>query len=160
MVHRLRLITRRLRRSLAQPTFRASMATFHLPNASPSVPIHLTPDLSQDQLLSFPAFRTWISTLQHSLSLQKNKDHTFSSAPYKLRTIDIQSVDSFGGGRIGFIKLKAEVSNDDGEKLPGSVFLRGGSVGMMVYDPFFHPDAPLGVFPCSRPRLNTAPPHS
>lgn len=41
-------------------------------------------------------------------------------------------MDFFGGDRIGFIKLKAEVSNDDGEKLPGSVFLRGGSVGMLV----------------------------
>ncbi len=33
---------------------------------------------------------------------------------------------------MGFIKLRAEVSNDDGEKLPGSVLLRGGSVGMML----------------------------
>ena len=146
MVHRLRLITRHFSRSQAQPTPRATMAKFHLPNASPSVPIHLSPDLSQDQLLSFPAFKTWISTLQHSLSLQKNKDHTFNSAPYQLRKIDIQSVDFFGGGRIGFIKLKAEVSNDNGEKLPGSVFLRGGSVGMMVYNFFSHPDIHLALF--------------
>ncbi len=146
MVHRLRLISRHLSWLLAKPTSRATMATFHLPNASPSVTIHLTPDLSQDQLLSFPAFKTWISTLQRSLSLQKNKDHTFNSAPYQLRKIDIQSVDFFGGGRIGFIKLKAEVSNDNGEKLPGSVFLRGGSVGMMVYNSLSHPDAPLAPF--------------
>ena len=142
MVRRLRLIIRHLSRSLAQPTLRATMATFHLPDASPSVPIHLTPDLSQDQLLLFPAFKMWISTLQHSLSLQKNKDHTFNSSPYHLREIDIQSVDFFRGGRIGFIKLKAEVSNDNGEKLPGSVFLRGGSVGMMVYFSFSYSDAP------------------
>lgn len=38
----------------------------------------------------------------------------------------------FGGERIGFIKFKAEVSNDNGEKFPGSVFLRGGSVAMLV----------------------------
>lgn len=44
----------------------------------------------------------------------------------------MQCVDRFGGGRIGFIKLKAEVSNEAGEKLPGSVFLRGGSVAMLV----------------------------
>ena len=30
-----------------------------------------------------------------------------------------------------FVKLRAEVSNDAGEKLPGSVFLRGGSVAML-----------------------------
>ncbi|KAL9132532.1 MAG: hypothetical protein Q9175_006296 [Cornicularia normoerica] len=108
------------------------MSTFILPNSEPEVPVHLTSDLSQEQLLSFQAFETWISTLQHSLTTQQNKSHTFHSAPYKLRNIEIQSVDLFGGNRIGFIKLKAEVSNDKGEKLPGSVFLRGGSVGMLL----------------------------
>lgn len=108
------------------------MSTFTLPDSSPECPVHLTEDLSKDQLLSFPAFRTWVSTLQHSLSTQRAKDHAFHASPYKLRKIAIQSVDFFGGGRIGFVKLQADVSNDDGEKLPGSVFLRGGSVGMMV----------------------------
>ena len=109
---------------------RKLMSTFNLPNTS--IPVHLTPDLSKDQLLSFPAFKNWINTLQHSLSTQQNEHHTFHTAPYKLRRINIQCVDFFGGNRLGFIKLKAEVSNDNGEKLPGSVFLRGGSVGMMV----------------------------
>ncbi|KAL2355912.1 ADP-sugar diphosphatase [Cryomyces antarcticus] len=108
------------------------MSSFTLPNSSPECPVNLTHDLDKDALLSFPAFKNWISTLQHSLSIQSNKDHVFHSAPYKLRKIDIQSVDFFGGERIGFIKLKADVSNDDGEKLPGSVFLRGGSVGMLL----------------------------
>ncbi|KAL2053720.1 hypothetical protein ABVK25_006024 [Lepraria finkii] len=101
------------------------MSTFTLPDSEPKVPVNLTSDLNKDQLLSFPAFKTWINTLQHSLSTQQNKTHTFHSSPYKLRKIDIQSVDFFSGQRIGFIKLKTEVSNDDGEKLPGSVFLRG-----------------------------------
>ena len=104
--------------------FNSAMSTFYLPNSKPEVPIHLTSDLSQEQLLSFPAFKTWVSTLQHSLSTQHNKSHTFHSTPYKLRNIQIQSVDFFGGKRVGFIKLKAEVSNDKGEKLPGSVFVR------------------------------------
>lgn len=107
------------------------MSTFTLPNSKPEVPVHLPSDLKKDQLLSFPPFKTWINTLQHSLSTQQSESHTFHSAPYKLRKIEIQSVDYFGGERVGFIKLKAEVSNDEGEKLPGSVFLRGGSVGMM-----------------------------
>ena len=113
-------------------SIKATMSTFNLPNSTPPIPVHIPSDLTQDQLLSFPAFKTWISTLQKSLSLQRNKSHTFNSAPYALRKIDVQSVDFFGGGRLGFIKLKADVSNDNGEKLPGSVFLRGGSVGMMV----------------------------
>ena len=129
MLHRLRLIATHLGFSkpstspLVKPGL-AAMCTFHLPNSVPEVPVRLTSDLSREQLLSFPAFKTWISTLQHSLSTQQKKSHTFHSAPYKLRNIEIQSVDYFGGKRIGFIKLKAEVSNDKGEKLPGSVFVR------------------------------------
>ena len=101
----------------------AMSTTFVLPNSKPEARVHLTSDLSQEELLSFPAFKTWISTLQHSLTTQQNRSHTFHSAPYKLRNIEIQSVDFFGEKRIGFIKLKAEVSNDKGEKLPGSVFV-------------------------------------
>ena len=79
-------------------------------------------------------WQNWISTLQRNLTLQSSKkDHEFNSSPYKLRKIDVQSVDWFGGGKkLGFVKLTAEISNDNGESLPGSVFLRGPSVGMMV----------------------------
>ena len=108
------------------------MSTFTLPNSSPEVPVHLTSDLSKEQLLTFPAFKTWVTALQHSLSTQQSASHTFHSAPYSLRSINIQSVDFFGGSRVGFLKLKADVANDRGERLPGSVFLRGGSVGMML----------------------------
>ncbi|KAK2761158.1 hypothetical protein FQN54_001679 [Arachnomyces sp. PD_36] len=107
------------------------MSTFTLPD-NPAVTVSLCPDITREQLLSFPAFKTWLSTLNHSLSQQSSKSHAFHSSPYALRNIDIQAVDIFGQGRIGFVKLKAEVSNDDGEKLPGSVFLRGGSVGMLL----------------------------
>ena len=111
----------------ASEHLRIAMSTFTLPNTDTQIPISLTSDLRKEQLLSFPAFKTWISTLSHSLSTQSNENHTFYETPYKLRRIDVQSVDFFGGGRIGFVKLKAQVSNDDGENLPGSVFLRGGS---------------------------------
>ena len=109
------------------------MTTFILPKSDPAVTVSLIPDLSLEQLLSFPAFRTWIETLQGSLRLQSNKCHSFYSAPYVLRNIQVQAADFFGGGkRLGFVKLLVEVSNNNGEKLPGSVFLRGGSVAMMV----------------------------
>ena len=108
------------------------MSTFTLPNSTPSCTVKLVAEISQEQLLSFPPFKTWISTLQHSLAQQQSKDHTFHASPYKLRSIDIQTVDIFGGKRLGFVKLKAEVANDNGDKLPGSVFLRGGSVAMLV----------------------------
>ena len=114
----------------------ANMSTFTLPDFAPPVSVRLPSDLSQDQLLSFPAFRTWKSALEHSLSLQRSDpQHPFHALPYRLRSIEVQSVDVFRGGRLGFVKLKADVSNDDGESLPGSVFLRGGSVAMMVGSP-------------------------
>lgn len=130
MINRLQLTASHLRPIGAIK--RSTMSTFVLPHSEPEVPANLTPNLSQEQLLSFPAFKNWIQTLQHSLSTQKNQSHAFHASPYRLRKIDIQSVDYFGGKRLGFVKLQAEVSNDHGEKLPGSVFLRGGSVGMMV----------------------------
>ena len=136
MLPRLRLISHQLRPYTGQisisKTWTTTMSTFNLPSTSPSVPVQLTSDLSQDQLLSFRPFKTWLSTLQKSLATQSNTSHTFNEFPYKLRSITIQSVDFFGGDRIGFLKLSAEVSNEKGEKLPGSVFLRGGSVGMML----------------------------
>ncbi|RAL14242.1 putative NUDIX family hydrolase [Aspergillus homomorphus CBS 101889] len=114
-----------------------SLSSFTIPRdldraASESIPVSSTADLSQDALLRFPAFRIWLNTLQRSLDRQQQPSHEFSQDPYVLRKIDIQAVDYFGGGRLGFVKLKAEVSNGNGETLPGSVFLRGGSVGMLL----------------------------
>lgn len=108
------------------------MSTFTLSNTHPPVPVRLPPSLTRAQLLSFPAFTNWLSTLQHSLSLQRRGSHGFHDAPYRLRAIDVQAVDFFGGERVGFVKLRAEVANERGETLPGAVFLRGGSVAMMV----------------------------
>jgi hypothetical protein len=115
-----------------------SMSSFTIPldedNGSGSVPVNSLNDLSKDDLLRFPAFQIWLSTLQRSLQRQHNPSHEFNHNPYVLRNINVQSVDYFKGGRLGFVKLKAEVSNGNGETLPGTVFLRGGSVGMLVRD--------------------------
>ncbi|KAM5489086.1 hypothetical protein MaudMau93_003811 [Microsporum audouinii] len=108
------------------------MSTFTLPASEPPVPVQLTSDISQSQLLSFPAFKIWLSTLRHSLSRQQDPSHEFHAQPYVLRSISVQAVDHFGANRLGFVKFKADVSTDDGDRLPGSVFLRGGSVGMLT----------------------------
>ncbi|EFE38483.1 hypothetical protein TRV_06852 [Trichophyton verrucosum HKI 0517] len=107
-------------------------SSFTLPGSEPPVAVQLTPDISQAQLLSFPAFKIWLSTLRHSLSRQSNASHEFHVKPYALRGITVQAVDYFGAKKLGFIKFKADVSTDDGDRLPGSVFLRGGSVGMLL----------------------------
>lgn len=117
----------------------AKMSTFTLPSnnssSSRSTPttVSIPAELTQQQLLSFPAFNNWLETLQHNLSLQgSNKQHEFYDAPYELKSITVQAVDWFGHGRMGFLKMTAEIKNAKGERLPGSVFLRGGSVGMLV----------------------------
>ncbi|KIW96863.1 uncharacterized protein Z519_02254 [Cladophialophora bantiana CBS 173.52] len=107
--------------------------TFTLPDTTPSIPVTHPSSLTKDQLLSFPAFKTWLNTLQRSLSLQySSATHPFHQSPYSLRSIEVQSVDFFSGHRLGFLKLKATVTNDKGESLPGSVFMRGGSVAMLI----------------------------
>lgn len=125
-------------------TMNSSINKFDLPDTKPPVPVTLplasaqsssssSPCLTKDHLLSFPAFKNWIQTLQQSLSLQfSNSQHPFHNDPYILRSIEVQAADFFGGEKLGFLKLRAEITNDNEERIPGSVFLRGGSVGMLV----------------------------
>ncbi|OJJ02203.1 hypothetical protein ASPVEDRAFT_132682 [Aspergillus versicolor CBS 583.65] len=110
------------------------MTSFTSPsdNGLGSLPVSCPPELSKEALSKFPAFRVWFATLQRSLARQNHPSHEFHNDPYVLRKIDVQAVDFFGAGKLGFVKLKAEVTNAGGEKLPGSVFLRGGSVGMLL----------------------------
>ncbi|KAL2754029.1 hypothetical protein ACRALDRAFT_2043130 [Sodiomyces alcalophilus JCM 7366] len=99
-----------------------------------NIPVTLPQGLSEDQLLNFKPFTTWISTLTHSLSLQsRTTTHPFHQDPYRLTSVTIQAFDIFGGtGRVGFLKAVADVSNAAGERLPASVFLRGPSVAVLV----------------------------
>lgn len=96
-----------------------------------SVVYTLPTDLSKDQLASFPAYRTWIVALNKTLDAQTSPEHPYHKNPYKLRGITVQSVDRFGD-RLGFIKFKADVRTDDDQIFPGSVFMRGGSVAMLL----------------------------
>ncbi|KND89121.1 Nudix hydrolase 14, chloroplastic [Tolypocladium ophioglossoides CBS 100239] len=105
------------------------------------VPISLPDGITKDQLQSFRPFKDWIATLNKSLGLQTQSSHPFHSDPYALRSITIQSVDRFGGGRLGFVKLTAAISNAAGESLPAAALLRGPSVAMLVM--LIPDDAPL-----------------
>ncbi|KAK0127393.1 hypothetical protein ONS96_006938 [Cadophora gregata f. sp. sojae] len=93
-------------------------------------------DITVNELLRFPAFITWRKTLKESLEGQSLPTHPFHENPYKLKSITIQSVDRFRAN-IGFVKLKALVENEErpnkeASKLPGVVFLRGGSIAMLM----------------------------
>ncbi|KAG9240667.1 hypothetical protein BJ878DRAFT_524982 [Calycina marina] len=109
----------------------ARMSTFTLRDTS--IKVNLVEGLTKEQLLKFPAFEKWSTRLLHNLSLQSsNHSHEFHTSPYTLRSITIQSIDRFGGESLGFIKLITDISNSEGESLPGAVFLRGASVGMLI----------------------------
>lgn len=61
--------------------------------------------------------RDWLASLDSSLDL---------------RSIEIQSVDYFGSGRIGFVKLKTVILRC-GTPIPGIVLLRGSAVGVLIH---------------------------
>jgi hypothetical protein len=112
--------------------FKQIMSTFTLADSSPPCKITLCDGLSEDQLTKHKPFKQWLEGLQQNLKTQSNHDHAFNKAPFQLRSINIQAIDRFGRGRIGFLKFSAEIKNDNGESLPSGVFLRGGSVAMLV----------------------------
>ncbi|ROT41010.1 nudix hydrolase [Sodiomyces alkalinus F11] len=98
------------------------------------IPVTIPQGLSEDQLLDFKPFITWVSTLTNSIALQsRTATHPFHPDPYRLTSITVQAFDIFGGtGKVGFLKAVADVSNAAGERLPGSIFLRGPSVAVLV----------------------------
>jgi ADP-sugar diphosphatase len=121
----------------------------------PSTPVYLPHNLTEDQFLrllpkdpstppayEFPALQNWLKKLVQNFKLQDNDDHPHYDHPFKLRSIDVQAVDWFSKSRLGFMKIQAEITSDPygreiGGKaasnwLPGAVFLRGGSVAVLV----------------------------
>ncbi|ETN40659.1 uncharacterized protein HMPREF1541_04938 [Cyphellophora europaea CBS 101466] len=110
------------------------MSTLKLPSSGhfPGVTVKLPSNLRLEQLLSYRPFNNWLSALSKSLALQHHPQHPFHSEPYNLREIEIQSVDFFSEKRLGFLKLRASITNEKNESLPGSVFMRGGSVAMLI----------------------------
>jgi ADP-sugar diphosphatase len=126
------------------------MLTFTL--LGTDVSVELVNDLSEKELLEFPAFKVIFSLLcfsasstvytnyqieldqkavRKSLPSNSNPSHEFHKSPYVLRAIHIQVIDRFGE-HLCFVKLAVTITNSEGESLPGVVFLRGASVGMMV----------------------------
>lgn len=115
--------------------------SFELPGFTDPVRVTLTKDITRQQLLEFPAFRTWQNTLKSSLGSQyTDPNHPFKLKPYTLRSVTVQSVDYFPPdpkfpnkpAKLGFVKISADVRNENREYLPGIAFLRGGSVAMLM----------------------------
>lgn len=105
------------------------------------IPVYLPNSITRKELEEMKAFANWKKTLHANLALQDDKDHAFHEHPYSLRSIEVKSVTKFDKGKIGFIKIDAAVERDpfpgDDERdipkaLPGTAFLRGGSVAMLM----------------------------
>ncbi|CZR52917.1 related to nucleoside diphosphate-sugar hydrolase of the MutT (NUDIX) family [Phialocephala subalpina] len=128
----------------------SEILSFDLPGFSPVVKISLNrfvleelksswkKDLDwptfQRSLLKFTAFDNWAETLKKDLELQNDNKHPFHEHPFSLRAIQIQTVNWWGKGDepLGFLMMKTIIKNDKDHELPGIVFLRGGSVAVLM----------------------------
>jgi ADP-sugar diphosphatase len=113
------------------------MATkFFLPKAGgdPAVEVSLPAGITQEQFVGWKPFANWLTTFRKSMDLQTDSEHPFYDRKerYSLKQIDVMAVD-WWGSRIGFLMMKTLVSNDqDAQPLAGTVFLRGGSVAILM----------------------------
>jgi ADP-sugar diphosphatase len=62
------------------------------------------------------AFNDWCNTID---------------AEFVVKQITVQSVDMFGP-RMGFVKFKGDITDEQGRVIPSIVFMRGASVGMLI----------------------------
>jgi len=85
------------------------------------VPLYYDSNLTFEQAklcIECTPFKDWLALV--------NKDKRFD-----VKGIRIQGVDFFGP-RVGFMKFKTDIVNEDGILIPGVVFMRGGAVGILV----------------------------
>lgn len=131
------------------------MTSHFLPAPWENVKVKLPSNLSFEELMSYRPFIDWLGTMRQSIELQeRDPQHTFHEPAnrFSLRSIIVQSVDWFGK-RIGFLKMETVVQNEKEEKLPGVVFMRGGSVAiLMIIRPDYDEDQRL-VIMTQQPRI-------
>lgn len=85
-----------------------------------SVPVTASCDCDLEQVVQSPNFINWTKKVDSGLLV---------------KSIDVQSVDTFGNGRIGFVKFKSLVFKStipNGRHIPGIVFMRGPSVAILM----------------------------
>lgn len=110
------------------------MSTFRFKNVDVTIPHGIT----REKLLEFKPFTNWLDAMQKSIRGQCDPEHPFHGKKerYSLKSIDIKAVEFFENctpSRIGFILMETVVQNHKDEKpLPGIVFLRGGSVAILM----------------------------
>ncbi|KAF1956943.1 hypothetical protein CC80DRAFT_592966 [Byssothecium circinans] len=104
----------------------------------PAIPITVGDSTKVDKkrLLEFPAFKNWLEALRSNLALQSTSGHTFEAEPWRLVGIKVHAVTVFANGKIEFMTiegmLRKRSGKGSGDKLDRVVFLRGGSVAVLM----------------------------
>ncbi|KAH0794564.1 hydrolase, NUDIX family protein [Histomonas meleagridis] len=80
------------------------------------IPVTVAPQANAADALETSLFKDWLNALDSS---------------FELKSIEIQSVDKFRTGRVGFIKMICKILRN-GIEVPGIVVLRGSAVAMLV----------------------------
>ncbi|KAJ2548610.1 hypothetical protein GGH95_006402, partial [Coemansia sp. RSA 1836] len=89
-------------------------------------PSSIASEYSLAQIQQFPALAAWLQSLDEQVIAKPGSD-------ISIKTLSIQSVDGFKSGKIGFIKFSTDAHcTSSGRRIPGIVFLRGGSTAVLV----------------------------
>ncbi|KAJ2439063.1 hypothetical protein GGF42_008086 [Coemansia sp. RSA 2424] len=89
-------------------------------------PSSIASEYSLAQIQQFPALTAWLQSLDDQVIAKPGSD-------ISIKTLSIQSVDGFKNGKIGFIKFSTDAHcTSSGRRIPGIVFLRGGSAAVLV----------------------------
>jgi ADP-sugar diphosphatase len=102
-----------------QSTQVPAAAAATLPSATVAPPVFTAEGgIALDTAVQSKQFQNWLA------QVDTNK--------FQIRSVHFQSVDMFGSVKVGFIKFKADVVDKAGKFIPGIVFMRGGSVGILA----------------------------
>jgi ADP-sugar diphosphatase len=80
------------------------------------VPVTVSGTIDAELAMNTDLFKGWLANLDPS---------------FDLKSVEFQSVDKFGTGRVGFIKFIAHIERN-GIKIPGIVLLRGPAVAILL----------------------------
>ncbi|CAG8462914.1 6339_t:CDS:10 [Ambispora gerdemannii] len=82
-------------------------------------------DIDIPAVLRFPPFVDWVNALS-------KETHDDLEKELEVKKVEIQNVDYFGP-KLGFIKFKIDARlKENGKNIPGIVFMRGGSVAVLL----------------------------
>jgi ADP-sugar diphosphatase len=89
-------------------------------------------EVNEEVLLKFTAFDNWLRGLRENLVRQSNSAHTYHADPFRLQELKVHSVTMFGP-KIGFMNIEVMLrKNNKPRELDRVVFLRGGSVAVLM----------------------------